>query len=116
QNQGATRGRNGTSRVAVGPVAEGPQANHGQESAQQRPSGRQPTLQHPADGRAHEAHAQPHTPIGMPYEHLTQRYDQALSGKKLRGVAGLPEDMETLEMDPQGVSGIGQSSVRESVR
>jgi hypothetical protein len=51
----------------------------------------------------------------MPHDPLAYSHNQALSGKKLGGVAGLPQDMKTLEMDPQGVSGIGQSSVRESV-
>ncbi len=115
QHQRSARGGQSTSPIAVVPVAEYAKTQHRQHAAQQRPRRREPGLQHPADGSAHDAGAQPHSPEGMPKNHLAEGEDQSLERGIHRGIGRVKDDVEGFQMHPHRRRGIGEASMSKSV-
>src|SRR6202043_1027245 len=75
---------------------------------------RQPTLQHPAQSGTHESGHEELTNPRMTQE-LSSGQNQTLGWGINRHVRRLLNDVETFEMDPHGMSWVGNFAVRESV-
>jgi len=108
-------GDQGSAGVGVDPIAEEAETQHGEDSAEQRPTGRQPCLQHPADGSAHEGAAEEHGKPWISEEDFSRGQKQALTGKIHGHVGGLHGDVEALEVSPHGWRGVCQAAMRESI-
>ena len=71
-------------------------------------------MQHPAQGGAHQRGDQDLANPGVAKQ-LAGGEHEALRGWIHRHVGGALDDVETLEMDPHGMGGIGEPAVSERV-
>ena len=115
QHQSAADGWRRSSPIAVHPVPEKPQAQDHQQTAEQRPTRRQPALQHPADGRAHQGGAEVHPRPGVAREADARSQNQSLRRLVHRHVGGLLERMNAFQVLPHGMRRIRQPPRRERV-
>ena len=76
---------------------------------------RDPALEHPADGRAHQSGAQQDSDPGLTEELFSKCQNQALHGLVFRRVGGLLQDVKRLEMLPERMRRVCQAAVRERV-
>src|SRR5271170_1199401 len=116
QHESSTEGRNGPAPgICIDPVAEEADSHDGYHASEQSPCRRQPCLQHPADGSAHQRHRAQNPKPWMPEQHLARCQNKALRGKVHRHVRGLHGDLEALEMLPHNWRGVSQSSRCEGI-
>ncbi len=101
--------------VGVDPITENSQAQNCQHSSQQRPAGRQPRLQHPADGGAHQSAGQQNAEPGISKNQFAGSQQQSLRGKVHGHIGGLHGDVDAFEMGPHRWRGVGQSAVKEGI-
>ena len=109
------RGERAGGGVVVDPVAEEADAENGEDSAEQSPTGRQPGLQHPADGGAHQRSDAEDGKPGRAEEDLPGGEDQATCRKVHRHVGGLHGDVDGLKVNPHGWGGVGEAAVGKGV-
>src|SRR5690348_7446836 len=83
--------------ITVRPITESSEAQCRQESTEQRPAGRQPALQHPANGGAHQPHTKPDAPKWISGNHLSRSQNQSLRGLGIALISGLHENAESLK-------------------
>ena len=101
--------------IGIGPVTERAQAQHGNGAAQQRPTRRQPCLQHPTQGRAHQrAHDQQPDP-GISQNYLAGRKQQSLPRKIHRLIRRLHGDVDAFKVRPHRGCRIREAPVRKGV-
>jgi len=116
EDQGSAQcGDEGSAGVGVYPVAEETETQHGENSAEQRPAGREPGLQHPADGCAHERTAEEDGEPRISEEGFPHSEEQPLPGEIHRHVRGLQGDVEAFEMGPHSRGGVSQAAMGEGV-
>src|SRR5262245_59142431 len=89
--------------------------NRGENPAQNSPARRDPRIQHPTNSGAHQAEGHPYADNGVTTYELTCRQDESLSGRVLRHVGRLLNDMKTLKMHPHRMCGIRQTPMRKSI-
>ncbi len=95
ENEGCARDRErGAAGVGVDPIAEEADAQDGQHTAQQRPSWRQPRLQHPAERRTRESSGDQDSSPGMTEEHLAGSHDQTRAREVHGHIGGLHGDVD----------------------
>ena len=85
------------------------------DASQQSPGGRQPRLQHPADGGAHERGGDQDAEPGVAEQHLAGSEHQPLGGKVHGHIGGLHGDVDGFKMSPHRRGGVGQSAQGEGV-
>src|SRR4029077_4851835 len=100
KNQGTADRSYAPAKIAVVPVAENTETDHGQQTAQEGPSGRKPRLKHPADRSAHYADAQPNTNERMLANKFAGRENHALRRRVHGRVGRLENNVKALEVDP----------------
>src|SRR5207247_7872377 len=113
QNNSASDCRHRPGIVAVRPITEKTEPDDSQESSQHRPFPRNPALQHPADGGAHETHAEPDSEKRMTENPLAECQQQPLGRIVHRCVCGFLVDVKSFEMHPHRMSWIRQTSMGE---
>src|SRR5258708_34842602 len=116
QNQSDADSGNGSAPIALNPVAECPNPGDREESSQERPTGWEPGLQHPADGRAHNRNTDPDSEPGAPKERFPGGERQPLRWWITRHVSRLLDNVETLEMLPLAACGVREAALGEGIR
>ena len=114
QHQRATGGCDSSTPVAVDPIAGNSELQRNQHSAEKRPPGRKPGLQHPKNRGAHRGNAQEHADPWMSKQ-LTERQDGPLPQRILRRIGREPIHVKRLEAHPHGMGRIGQTAVGQRV-
>src|SRR5438105_4879932 len=93
-----------------------PELQTRQDTAEQRPFRRQPGVQHPCQGGAHDSNAEPNRPPGMSKYDLAQCHEGALTGWINGHIRGAHQFMKRLEMDPHRWRWISEPSHRKCIR
>src|SRR5439155_8017427 len=115
EDESAAEGGDASAKVAVYPITESGEADDGEQSADEGPQRGEPGLEHPAEGGAHEGGAEDYAAEGVVEKDLSEGEEQALGRVVDRGVGRFLVDVEAFEVDPHGVSGVGEASVGEGV-
>ena len=116
EHQQTADGRRRSAPVAIDPIAEQAQAEHGHETAEQSPSGGQPALQHPAEQGAHHGDAQVDAGPGTTGHHLARRQNQSLRRVVHGSIGRMLDDVHAFEVHPHGMGGVGEAARSESIR
>ena len=115
ESQRAADGRDGSAFIGIHPIAQDADAQGEQKRPEQRPFGRDPALQHPADGGARQSGGEQDSDPWLVEELLAERQRQPLQRLIFGGVGGLLQFLEGFEMLPEGMRRIGQPAVRVGV-
>src|SRR6185369_14495727 len=99
----------------VDPIAEESEMDYSQHPAKESPGRWQPCLKHPTKCGAHQRTHHHNPKPRVLEEQLPRRHGQSLRRKVHGHISGLHVDVDGFEMFPHIGSGIGKSSVRESI-